>query len=65
MSDPVHVKSGVPQQGLIQKEKLGIDGEKSFHISNVAKKTNTKVTPDYDYRTQTSYTLQMFCFFCY
>ena len=43
-----------PQQGLIQKEK-DIDGEKNAQISIVAKKTNTKMTQDYDYGIQTSY----------
>ena len=50
---------------LIQKEKVDIDVEKSAQISIVAKKSvcNTKMTPDYDYGTQTSYTLQLFCCF--
>ena len=32
----------------MQKEKVDIDDEKSAQISIVAKKTNTKITPNYD-----------------
>ena len=49
-------------QGLMQKEKVDIDGEKSAQNSIVAKKTNINVTPDYDYGAQTSYILKLFCF---
>ena len=35
--------------GLIQKQKVDINGENSTQISNVAKNGNTKMTLNYDY----------------
>ena len=46
---------------LIHK-KVDIDGEKHAQISIVVKKTNTMITPDYNCGTQTSCTLQLFCY---
>ena len=48
--------------GLIHK-RVDIDVEKHAQISIVAKKTNTKITPDYNCGTQTSCTLQLFFYF--
>ena len=50
-------------QGLIQKEKVDIDGDKSAQIGISAKKIVTKMTPDYGYGARTSCALQLFCFF--
>ena len=44
-----HRKVDITGKGLIQKEKVNIDGEKSAQSSILAKTTNTKMTPDYDY----------------
>ena len=53
-------------QGLIQEEKVGTNGEESAQISIVGKKIcNTKVTPDYDYITQTLHITIILMFLCY
>ena len=54
------IKKVISYQGLIQKEKVGIDGEKVAQIGDVTKKINTVMVQNYDYEVQTSYTLYLF-----